>query len=167
MRGWPVAGGRLWTRNREFCGEGGGEDSALANHWLQNEINTALNENVSMWIKFSFLACTGRLMYSSICLSKVCTEKQKNEISGALFTEGFAPLLCLFWLIPEWLRAAYFVSGFRQKGEMFSKIAHEMAGLPETGFEEGQRHRVGILWRVSGRELSSVGVCACHLHILR
>ena len=48
MRGWPVAGGRLWTRNREFCGEGGGEDSALANHWLQNEINTALNENVSM-----------------------------------------------------------------------------------------------------------------------
>ena len=51
--GWKKSLELKWGEVRTFeqnwkCGEGGGEDSALANHWLQNEINTALNENVSM-----------------------------------------------------------------------------------------------------------------------
>lgn len=142
MRVWLVAGGKTLDKESRVLWGGG---------WGRLSIGKPL---VTKWNKYSikwkclyvnkvlFLACTGRLMYSSICLSKVCTEKQKNEISGALFTEGFAPLLCLFWLIPEWLRAAYFVSGFRQKGEMFSKIA--MRWL--DSLRQDLRKDKGIVW---------------------
>lgn len=43
---WEV--GKTLNKKTRVLGGGRGEDSALANHWLQNEINTALNENVSM-----------------------------------------------------------------------------------------------------------------------
>lgn len=42
-----MGGGEDSEQENESFG-GAEEDSALANHWLQNEINTALNENVSM-----------------------------------------------------------------------------------------------------------------------
>ena len=72
----------LWTRKWEFMKKKKKKKTELANHWLQNKIITALKENVSMRTKFSFLACTGRQMYSSICLSRFVLKRGKMKSPG-------------------------------------------------------------------------------------
>lgn len=68
-------------------------------------------------------------------------------------------------LIVECLKAAHFVFGSRQKGEVFSKVAHEIAGLPETGFgsrtKESCGHFMKSIW-IGGpvvRKATAAAIC--------
>lgn len=61
-------------------------------------------------------------MYFSICLSRVVLRSRKVK-SPDTICQGICSSPLSVFLILEWLRAAHFVSGFRRKGEIFSKIA--------------------------------------------
>ena len=144
------------------------KDRTLANTLQNKIIIITLNENISLRMKFSFLACADRQMYFCICLGRFGLKMNKWNLPGTICQKICSLPLSVVWTL-EWLKTTYFVSGFTEKGEIFSKIAHKMAGLPETGFGGRQRHHVGILGRVSGSGGSvawKASICSCHLHIL-